>query len=136
MAGQPWRIEAVGLNAVTKKAREFAERGALDAVKAANYEAALLLVKAAQPLAPTRSGKLRSSIRPAKAAKFAAVYAGSARVPYAAPIHFGWFYDKEWFIKKNIKPNPFLYRAFGYKKEQILQNYVDNMEKAIKKYQL
>lgn len=136
MAGQFTRIEAKGLNEVIAHTRALADKGTQEAIKASNIEAAETLVRAARPLAPVRSGRLRASIRPAKTLKFAAVYAGSARVPYAAPIHFGWFYDKEWFIKKNIKPNPFLYRAFGYTKAEILNNYEENMKKAIKKYQL
>jgi hypothetical protein len=62
------------------------------------------------------------------------ILAGYKRVPYANPIHWGWFLDKRTGVKRNIKPNPFLARALGYNRDQILNDYVKNLEKLINKY--
>lgn len=129
-------IQVDGLNEAISNVKRFQDKGTLDAIKTANYEAAKILVTAAVPLTPSRSGNLRNTIKATRTLKYAAVRAGSTKVVYAGPIHWGWFYDKKFFIQKNIKPNPFLAKAYGYKKEQILANYKRNMEIAIKKYQL
>ena len=44
----------------------------------------------AASLAPRRSGALAASIKGNRAKNYAAVSAGSARVPYAGPINYGW----------------------------------------------
>ena len=49
---------------------------------------------------PARSGRLRASVRGNRAASKAVVRAGSARVPYAAPIQWGW-------PKRHIEPARF-----------------------------
>lgn len=61
---------------------------------------------------------------------------GNARVVYANPIHWGWFYDKNNFVQKNIKPNLFLYRALGSTKDQIMERYNQDMQQLIDKYGL
>lgn len=108
-------------------------------LKAAGKEAGAILIteirrtakfsnKARRP----SSGKLLRSLRTVSTAKGAAIRIGNARVPYAGPIHFGWYYDKNWFIKKNIRPNPFMYRAFGWKKKDILDAYQKQVDKLLK----
>lgn len=118
----------------------------------ANFRAAETLRKQASPLVPVYAGTtskasgktyvyksggaLKSSLRSSRAKGYAAVVAGNARVPYANPIHFGWFEDKENFIQKNIKPNLFLYRAMSVVKFQIIQDYDRDMQQLIDKYEL
>jgi hypothetical protein len=102
----------------------------------ANFRAAETLRLAALPLVPERTGKLRASLRSSKAKNYAQVAMGNARVPYANPVHFGWFYDKEWFIQKNIRPNLFLYRALGATKDKIMERYNQDMQQLIEKYGL
>lgn len=58
----------------------------------------------AASFAPRRSGKLAASIRGNRAKNYAAVSAGSARVPYAGPINYGW-------PKRHIKASGFMQRA-------------------------
>jgi hypothetical protein len=55
-------------------------------------------------LAPRRSGTLSMTVRPNRAAARAQVIAGSKRVPYAPPIHWGWH-------RRHIEPSLFLTRA-------------------------
>ena len=102
----------------------------------ANVRAAETLKSAASPNVPVRNGNLKASLRVSKAKGFAQVLMGNSRVVYANPIHWGWLEDKEWFIKKNIKPNKFLYRALGATKEQIMQRYNQDMQQLIDKYGL
>jgi hypothetical protein len=102
----------------------------------ANYRAAETLRKAALPNVPVRTGKLKASLRSSKAKGYAQVMLGNARVLYANPIHWGWFYDKEWFIQKNIKPKLFLYRALGVTKDEIVREYNQDMQNLINKYGL
>ncbi len=58
----------------------------------------------AASFAPRRSGKLRASIKGNKSKNKATVKAGSARVPYAAAVNFGW-------PARNIAPRLFMQRA-------------------------
>lgn len=55
--------------------------------------------------APHVSGKLSGSVRPAKQARKAVIYAGYGKsVPYAGPINYGW-------PKRNIKGSYFMQKA-------------------------
>jgi hypothetical protein len=57
-----------------------------------------------QGLVPTRSGRLRDSVRGNRAKGKAIVTFGGARVPYARPIQYGW-------PAHNIKPARFIERT-------------------------
>lgn len=102
----------------------------------ANYRAAETLRLQASANVPVRSGALLASLRSSKAKGYAQVAMGNARVVYANPIHWGWFYDKNNFVQKNIKPNLFLYRALGSTKDQIMERYNQDMQQLIDKYGL
>jgi HK97 gp10 family phage protein len=101
-----------------------------EAVKKAGKESAQAVINEARALVPVRSGKLRDSIRPGATARgLITINAGNNRtgksgVPYANPIHWGWF-------KRNIKPQPFFAKALGYTREEIYQNYFEQLEKLI-----
>jgi hypothetical protein len=45
-------------------------------------------------------------------------------VPYANPIHWGWF-------KRNIKPQPFFVKALGITRDEVYQTYYRNVNKLI-----
>jgi len=74
------------------------------------------------------TGRLLKSLRVYN--RGASVSVGTT-VPYANPIHWGWFYDRNNFVKKRIKPNPFLARALGYNRQEILDTYKRNLKKLI-----
>jgi hypothetical protein len=103
-------------------------------IKQAGLESAKLVAVEGRRQAPSRTGNLIRSIRSYATLKGAGVRAGNAKVPYANPIHWGWFYDKNNFIEKNIKPNPFFSRALGYKREEIEATYTENMNKLLRKW--
>ena len=94
-------------------------------IKAAGSEAGELVAGQARALAPVRSGALRNSIRVSKALNRVSVSAGNnGSVPYANPIHWGWF-------KRNIKPQPFFTKALGITRDEVYQNYYRSLDKLI-----
>lgn len=97
-----------------------------DEIKAANNAAGELVLAAAKPLVPVRSGRLVGTLRASKGLNKVTVSAGRASVPYANPIHWGWF-------KRNIKPQPFFVKALGYTREEVYQNYFRSLDNLIKK---
>jgi len=60
-----------------------------------------MVAATARGMAPRRSGALAGSIRASRAAGSIAIKAGSAGIPYAGVIHWGW-------PAHNIAANPFL----------------------------
>lgn len=101
-----------------------------DAVKQAGKDSAEAVMNEARSLVPVRSGKLRDSIRLAANARGrVSIQAGNNRtsrsgVPYANPIHWGWF-------RRGIKPNPFFSKALGLTRDEVYRNYFNQMEKLI-----
>lgn len=83
---------------------------------AINREVADIVVNNARPLTPHESGDLERTIRRKATQTRAAVQAGSAKVPYAGPIHFGWF-------RRNIDPQPFLYSGLRQSVTMIERRY-------------
>jgi hypothetical protein len=111
-----------------------------EAIKAANKKTGDIVAKRGRIEVPVRSGALRDSIRSTNLLNRVVVRAGLNRVPYANPIHWGWFRDTKSaramrtsrkYIQLDIKPNPFLSRALGYTRDEILENYKRNMDIAI-----
>ena len=130
-------------------ARALREIGVpLEAIREANRESAKEVMLEARRLAPVSKydpmkpggakyksgGSLRDSIRIADVTTSVRIRAGMKRIPYANPVHWGWFRDKKTGIRRNILPNPWMARALGYTREEILDNYTKNMQKLIDKY--
>jgi hypothetical protein len=101
----------------------------------ASQEAADIVANMSRSLVPVRSGKLRSTIKSKRQARKVLVSAGTNKsVPYANPIHWGWFYDRNNFVKKNILPNPFFAKALGLTRNEVYKTYFVNMNKLFNKY--
>jgi HK97 gp10 family phage protein len=121
-------IKVINLKEVTKALRAIGVPN--DAVKEAGKQSAAAVIDEAQRLVPVRSGKLRDSIRLASNARGkVTIQAGNNRtsksgVPYANPIHWGWF-------KRNIKPQPFFVKAIGLTRGEVYENYMRQMENLI-----
>jgi hypothetical protein len=96
-------------------------------IAAAGKDAAEIVAGEARSLVPVQTGKLRGSIRTATQQRKAIVRAGGARVPYANPIHWGWF-------RRGIKPNQFFSRAINPNIDKIYKQYFDNLQRLIDKY--
>lgn len=104
-------------------------------VSAAAQQAGEIVASMSRTLVPVRSGKLRATIKSKKQARKVLVSAGNnTTVPYANPIHWGWYYDKNNFVKKNIMPNPFFAKALGYTRQEVYENYFNSINKLFNKY--
>lgn len=110
------------------------------AISAAGVESARIVAQAAAPLVESRTGRLRTSIKALRTKRGAAVQAGGPGLEYSKPIHWGWFRDyktaraqasPKGYINRNIKPNPFLARALGYNRQEVIDTYRKNMNKLI-----
>lgn len=95
-------------------------------LKAAHAEAAEIAARASAALAPSRSGALKASIRSSGTKTAGVVRAGKKAVPYAGPIHWGWF-------KRGIKPNLFISRGAQDSEGKWLPVYENAVEKAVEK---
>lgn len=76
-------------------------------LKPVNRDAAEIGMQQAIADAPRRSGNLRQTLRVGATNRAGVIRAGNNRqtgVPYANPIHWGWF-------KRGIMPNPFVAEA-------------------------
>lgn len=124
-AGQAYKVEgARELRASLRRAGDD-----LADLKTANREAADIVAPAAQRRSPHRSSKLAGTVRPGATKTAAVIRAGNNRasgVPYANPIHWGWF-------KRNIKPNPFLSLAAQETEQQWRKPYEKHLEDALAK---
>jgi hypothetical protein len=95
-------------------------------IKLAGNRSGEIVANEARGLVPVRTGALRNSIRVSKALSKVSVSAGNnKRVPYANPIHWGWF-------KRNIRPQPFFIKALGLTRDEVYQNYYREINKLIK----
>jgi hypothetical protein len=94
-------------------------------IKAAGSEAGELVANEARGLVPVKTGALRNSIRVSKALTKVTISAGNNRsVPYANPIHWGWF-------KRNIKPQAFFVKALGITRDEVYRNYYRSLDRLI-----
>jgi hypothetical protein len=121
---EPAGIKVAGLRKAIKALQEVGVPA--DEIKLANQQAGELVLAAARPLVPVRSGRLLDTLRIGRALNKVTVSAGRASVPYANPIHWGWF-------KRNIKPQPFFVKALGYTREEVYQNYFRSIDSLIAK---
>ena len=118
------RVEIEGVTSLARTLRQAGLEGARDFLLAANKEAARAVESAARSLVPRRSGRLADTLRSAGNAKGGVVLAGKAKVPYAGPIHFGWF-------RRNIRPQPFIFQALDRKAGEIEEIYLRRLDELL-----
>ena len=114
-------VEIEGLNKLLR-ALEKLDEEAKQSFKDVGGRVGRLVAEQAREEVPVRSGALRGTIRAANTGRGAKVRAGSKRVPYAGPIHFGW-------RGRNIQSNRFLYRAVDKKVDVALDMYLEEVHK-------
>lgn len=114
-------VEIEGLNKLLR-ALEKLDDEAKQSFKDVGGRVGKLVAEQGREEAPVRSGALQRTIRAVNTGRGAKVRAGTARVPYAGPIHFGW-------RSRNIKPNNFLYRAVDKKVDVALDMYLEEVHK-------
>jgi hypothetical protein len=110
-------IRVEGLAALTRKLKLLDDE-APKAVRVMNKEAAALALPVARSLAPEgggassptdkHPGKLRGNVRAGATQRSGYIAVGSAGVPYAGPIMFGW---KARNIEAHDPDHPFLFEA-------------------------
>jgi hypothetical protein len=127
-------ITVDGLNQINRALKAIGTP--VDEIKAANKESGELVARSARNIVPVKTGALRRTIRIANISTSVRIRAGLKSVPYANPIHWGWFVDKKTGVRRNILPNPFMARALGYTREEVLVNYVTNIQKLINKHEI
>lgn len=118
-------IRVSGLNRAIRALKDVGVPGA--EIAKAGKDSAEVVAAEARTLVPVRSGALRNSIRTGTQQRKVIVRAGGARVPYANPIHWGWF-------RKGIAPNQFFGRAIGGKIDEIYSKYFENLQRLLDKY--
>lgn len=123
MATPAIRVE--GLNKLTRDLKRL-EGDLSDSVKKLNAELAEDVADTARQKVPRRRGTLASSIRSSGQARTGVVRAGSAAVPYANPIHFGW-------AKHNIRPRPFLYDALDARANDVVRRWTVELDRIVGK---
>lgn len=114
-------VEIEGLNKLLR-ALEKLDDEAKQSFKDVGGRVGRLVAEQGREEVPVRSGALQRTIRAANTGRGAKVRAGSAKVPYAGPIHFGW-------RSRNIEPNNFLYRAVDKKVDVALDMYLEEVHK-------
>lgn len=94
-----------------------------------NKELSTTLSQKASAMAPRLTGALASSVQGNPSAEKAQILAGSAAVPYAGVIEYGW-------PAKNRQAQPYLNPAVNNNMGYIIEKYNESIKKAIQKYDL
>ena len=110
------RVEVEGIVDLARTFRKIGNEEAAAFLKEANREAATVIARTAKKYVRSRTGRLSDTIRAGGSAKGGVVRAGSSKVLYAGPIHFGWF-------KRGIKPRPFIFMAVDDEAAQVEEIY-------------
>lgn len=140
----PVGIEYTGLRELNAKLKKIGVPD--DAIKTAMNEAGLIVVREAQSLAPSKSGKMARTIKANKAKNLLKVQVGSKAVPYAYTFHAialgrsrGGFtyvvnrhtrrgrYVKSYARQAYIPNRPFLFLAFQKTRAKVIAAYVTAM---------
>jgi hypothetical protein len=117
--GRP-AVEIEGAKEVRRALKQMGDD--LADLKDLHAEVGELVASEARSIAPHDSGDLSGSIRTARRAAGSFVLAGSRRVPYAGPIHFGW-------RARNIEPQPFLYEAIDSRRDAVIRRYREGIDR-------
>lgn len=125
--------EVVGTHEVRRQIRRMqdavSKTSATSDLKGIHADAAKLVQGDAERIVPVRSGRLKNTLRSTGTVKAGVVRAGLSKVPYAGPIHFGW-------PKRNIRPNPFLYKAADQRANEVLELFDQRVNALIRKFDL
>ena len=120
---EPTGIKVQGLRQAIRALQDIGVPAA--EIKAAGTQSGELVANEARSQVPVKTGRLRDSIRVSKALSKISVSAGNnTRIPYANPIHWGWY-------RRHIKPQPFFVKALGITRDQVYQNYYSSLDRLI-----
>ena len=128
LEGREGKEEIEGLREVQKALNKFSDATRKE-MQSTHLKAAEIVVGASKRFVPIKTGALAQSIRPAAVMSGGRVKVGSASVPYAGPIHFGW-------PARSIKPQPFVYDALDTRRGEVSRLYEKRMAVLMFKYGL
>lgn len=112
------RVRVEGLKE-TIRALEQAGTATAD-MKDLMHEIGLIVTRSAATRVPVKSGRLRRSLRAGRGKTKAVARAGSARLPYAPIIHYGW-------PARSIPARPFLADAVARNQRQIIDALISGL---------
>lgn len=118
-------LHFTGLDELVRDLRKIADKDLKDEMKAANKQIADQVIRLALPRVPVRSGRLKASVRGSGTLAGAIGRAGSARVPYAAAIHWG---RKRGGV---IQGRPFLWDAAKSVERDVADDYLKAIERVL-----
>lgn len=109
-----------GARNLARTLREFGD--GLDDLKDANASVSDYVARESAARAPRKTGALSGSVRGSRQAAKAIVRAGSAKVLYAGPIHWGW-------PARHIAPNRFIWDTAQDTQGQWIGDYEANIQR-------
>lgn len=128
LEGREGKEEIQGLREVQKALKQLGDATKKE-MKSTHLKAAEIVVGASKRFVPIKTGALAQSIRAAAVQSGGRVRVGSASVPYAGPIHFGW-------PARSIKPQPFIYDALDTRRGEVARLYSERISELVTKYDL
>lgn len=144
MASRGRGAPTIAVEGAKELARDFRAAGKRASELSGAYRAiARELVPPAQREAPRRTGRLAASTRGGGTKTAAILRAGSARVPWAGPIHFGNPTPKTYPARAGamrstgtlgrIAPNPWLYRTIDARRDEVLEAFEEHVGAALRR---
>jgi len=140
MATTHLSVEVENLKELQARIRDLGDAELRKQLRDANKSVSQMVVDAALPNVPVRSGRLRQSVKASASPTAAYGKAGSpARVPYAAAIHWG---EGSGNVNhttgatvgrpaRNIRGHPFLWDAADRTLNRAVKEYEDEIQKLI-----
>lgn len=122
------KLDIEGLKEVQADLRALGDATKND-MKETHRRAGEIVVQGAKRFVPVRTGKLLESMRSNPTMRMGRVRVGSASVPYAGPIHFGW-------PARSIRPQPFIYDVLDDRRNEIVQLYTQRIDQLINLHNL
>lgn len=116
-------VTVEGLNKLVRRLNTI-DKQLTAGLKEAHRKIANVVVAAARPPAPARSGRLAATIRAGTAARQSIVRAGSNGVPYAGPIHWGW-------PARGIAAHPWIHDAAKRTEPSWLDDYFKELQRLV-----
>lgn len=117
--------EVVGIKGAKAMRRDLKKAGFdLAELREPHMSAARTVATAAKPMTPHRSGALAQSVRPGATRTAGVIRAGKKTVPYANPIHWGWY-------ERKIRSQPWLSLAAQRTEPTWLPAFIKAMNEAI-----
>ena len=128
-------IEAGGIRGLANSLRRIGDEELSKEMKKVTMEAATILAEQSRkevPIGPS-GGTLKKSIKPESTRRYARVRAGTpSKVPYARAVHSGRYFKT---TGVRTKGNPFIKRSIPKKYPEIVDAFVNGMNRIAKEFE-